>query len=89
MQERQGTGKELETHAVETGFIDAMENDLNSPEAIKVLLKLGQDIETANEEGRAVGAAQDVLKELSETLGLRLTPGPPPSSVVDGWTNHL
>ena len=89
VQERQGTGKELETHAVETGFIDAMENDLNSPEAIQVLLKLSQDIETANEEGRAVGAAQDVLKELSETLGLRLTPGPPPSSVVDGWTNHL
>ncbi len=89
VQERQGTGKELETHAAESEFIAAMENDLNSPDAVKVLLQLAKEIEAADEDGRAVGAAQDVLKELSETLGLGLTPGPPPSSVVDGWMNHL
>ncbi len=84
VQDRQGSGKELETHEAENAFAAAMENDLNSPEAIKVLLELGQEIEGADEEGRAVGAAQDVLKELVGTLGLRLTPGPPSSSVVDG-----
>ena len=89
VQERQGSGRELETNAAETEFIAAMEDDLNSPEGIKVLLQLSQEIEAADEGGRAVGAAQDVLKELSETLGLRLTPGPPPSSMVDGWLSHL
>ena len=89
VQERQGTGKELETHAAESEFIAAMENDLNSPDAVKVLLQLAKEIEAADEDGRAVGAAQDGLKELSETRGLGLTPGPPPSSVVDGWMNHL
>jgi L-cysteine:1D-myo-inositol 2-amino-2-deoxy-alpha-D-glucopyranoside ligase len=89
VQDRQGSGKELETHETENAFAAAMENDLNSPEAIKVLLELSQEIKSADEAGHAVGAAQDTLDELAGTLGLRLTPGPPSSSVVDGWRIHL
>ena len=89
VQEKHGTGRELETHEAEIAFTAAMENDLNSPEAVQLLLTFGREIERADKDGRAVGAAQDVLKELAGTLGLRLTPGPPPSSFVDGWQRHL
>jgi L-cysteine:1D-myo-inositol 2-amino-2-deoxy-alpha-D-glucopyranoside ligase len=89
VQDRQGSGRELETHKAENAFNAAMENDLNSPEALNVLLELGREIEVADEEGRAVGAAQDVLKDLAGTLGLRLIPGPPSASVVDGWRSHV
>ena len=89
VQDKQGSGKELETREAESAFSASMEDDLNSPEALKVLITLGQEIEVADEEGRAVEAAQDVLTDLAGTLGLRLTPGPPPPSVVDGWRRHL
>jgi L-cysteine:1D-myo-inositol 2-amino-2-deoxy-alpha-D-glucopyranoside ligase len=89
VQDKQGTGKELETHEAENAFAAAMDNDLDSPEAIKGLMALGQEIESADKAGRAVGAAQDVLEELAGILGLRLTPGPPPSSIVEGWQHHL
>ena len=88
-QEKFGSGKELETHESESAFVAAMENDLDSPQAIKVLLALGQEIESADTEGRAVGTAQEVLEELAGTLGLRLTPGPPLPSFVEGWQSHL
>ena len=88
-QDRRGTGKAVETHEAEMAFAAAMENDLNTPEAIKVLLELGLAIESADEDGRAVEAAQDTLKELAGTLGLRLIPGPPLPEIVDGWRRHL
>jgi L-cysteine:1D-myo-inositol 2-amino-2-deoxy-alpha-D-glucopyranoside ligase len=89
VQEKHGSGRELETHEAESEFVSAMEDDLNSPEAIQGLLTLAQEIENADKDGRAVGAAQDVLDELGGILGLRLTPGPPAKSFVDGWRRHL
>jgi hypothetical protein len=66
-----------------------MDADLNSPEAIRVILRLAQEIRAADEEGRAVGTAQDSLRSLAGVLGLRLTPGPPLPELVEGWRRHL
>jgi cysteinyl-tRNA synthetase len=53
-------------------FVEAMDDDLNTPRAIAVLFDLTRDINRAREESRAVGAAQATLRELAGVLGLTL-----------------
>ncbi|MFQ5922036.1 MAG: cysteine--tRNA ligase [Anaerolineales bacterium] len=87
--EKDGSGPELEPAEAEADFVAAMDADLNSTEAIRVILRLAQEIRVADEEGRAVETAQDSLKSLAGVLGLRLTPGPPLPELVEGWRRHL
>ena len=54
-------------------FDEAMDADLNTPQAIGVLFDLARDINRGRDEGAAVGAAQDTLKTLSGVLGLTLS----------------
>ena len=89
VQEKSGTGPELEAAEAEAEFAQAMDADLNAKDAIRVILRLAQDIQVAVEEGKAVGAAQDSLKSLAGVLGLRLTPGPPLPEIAEGWRRHL
>ena len=53
-------------------FDEAMDADLNTPQAIAVLFDLARDINRGRDEGAAVGAAQDTLKTLAGVLGLTL-----------------
>ena len=53
-------------------FIDAMEDDFNSPQAVAALFDLAREVNRGAEEGRATADAQGTLRELSETLGFRL-----------------
>ena len=53
-------------------FIDAMEDDFNSPQAVAALFDLAREVNRSAEEGRATADAQETLRELSETLGFRL-----------------
>ena len=89
VQEKTGSGSALESAEAEAEFVTAMEADLDATEAIRVILRLAQEIQAADEEGRAVGDAQDSLKSLSGILGLRLTPGPPVPELVERWRRHL
>jgi L-cysteine:1D-myo-inositol 2-amino-2-deoxy-alpha-D-glucopyranoside ligase len=89
VQEKNGSGPRLKPAEAEAEFVAAMDADLNSPEAIRVILRLAQEIRAADEEGRAVGTAQDSLRSLAGVLGLRLTPGPPLPELVEGWRRHL
>ncbi|GMR11054.1 MAG: cysteine--tRNA ligase [Anaerolineae bacterium] len=89
VQEKNGSGPELEPAEAEAEFVTAMEADLNATEAVRVILRLAQEIQAADEEGRAVGTAQHSLKSLAGVLGLRLTPGPPLPELVKGWRRHL
>ncbi|MCH8339656.1 MAG: cysteine--tRNA ligase [Chloroflexi bacterium] len=89
VQEKNGPGPELDLGDAQADFGAAMEADLNSVEAIQVLLRLAQEIQIADDEGHAVGAAQELLKSLAGVLGLRLTPGPPAPDLVKGWHRHL
>ncbi len=57
-------------------FIDAMEDDFNTPLAVAALFELVKSINTARDQGandEQLQPAQGVLRELSGVLGLRLT----------------
>ena len=67
-------------------FITAMEDDLNTPQALAALFELARDINRGRDRGRHIGPAQDTLRELASVLGLTLaSPAqePPDADVVD------
>ena len=53
-------------------FIEAMDDDLNSPQAVAALFDLARDINRGSSEGRDVSQAQAALVELTGVLGLTL-----------------
>ncbi len=61
--------------ATRKAFVEAMDDDFNSPLAIAALFELVKAINTARDQGATneqLKPAQDVLRELSGVLGLRL-----------------
>ena len=59
----------LHAEPFRTAFMDAMDNDLNTPEAIRALLQLAREIDSGEITGRT---AVPALVELAEVLGLTL-----------------
>jgi cysteinyl-tRNA synthetase len=53
-------------------FIEAMDDDLNTPQALAVLFDLAREINRARDGGKGAAEAQGVLLELADVLGLRL-----------------
>jgi cysteinyl-tRNA synthetase len=53
-------------------FIEAMDRDLNTPQAVAALFDLARDINRARDEGQAVEEAQAALRGLADLLGLTL-----------------
>ena len=53
-------------------FTAAMDDDLNTPQALAVLFDLAKDVNRARDEGRGTIEAQGLLLELADVLGLRL-----------------
>jgi cysteinyl-tRNA synthetase len=53
-------------------FLAAMDDDLNTSQAIGVLFDLSREINRARDAGRSVREAQAMLRELAGVLGLRL-----------------
>ena len=53
-------------------FIEAMDDDLNTPRALATLFDLSRDINRGHEEGRTISDAQATLRELAGVLGLTL-----------------
>jgi cysteinyl-tRNA synthetase len=56
-------------------FTAAMDDDLNTPQALAVLFDLAKEINRARDEGKGVAGAQALLLELADVLGLRLERG--------------
>jgi len=67
-----GLGEPLDASAYRDRFVQAMDDDLNTAQAISVLFELARDINRARDAGRSVREAQAVLRELASVLGLRL-----------------
>jgi cysteinyl-tRNA synthetase len=64
--------------AAKAGFLEAMDDDFNTPGALASLFELVRSINQARDAGasaRALGGAQAVLHELAGVLGLRLEEG--------------
>ena len=51
-------------------FIAAMDDDLNTPQALAALFDLAREINRAREGGQPIAAAQETLRELGGLLGL-------------------
>lgn len=69
-------GQPLETEAYRQRFLEAMDDDFNTAQALGVLFDLARDINRAREQGIDIAPAQNVLKELSTVLGLTLKEEP-------------
>jgi len=70
-------GETLDPEPFRERFLQAMDDDLNTPQALAVLFDLAREINRARQEGRAVASAQALLRELAGVLGLTLQ-GPTP-----------
>ncbi len=65
-----GKGSPLDAKPYYDKFIEAMDDDFNTPQAIAVLFDLSRDINRVEEEGKDASAARDMLKKLGGVLGL-------------------
>jgi L-cysteine:1D-myo-inositol 2-amino-2-deoxy-alpha-D-glucopyranoside ligase len=81
-----GQGDELSAATALMEFEEAMENDLDTPVAISVMVNLAGDI-LASREG-SVGDAQKVLMGMSKVFGMRFSGGVE-DRVLEGWELHL
>ncbi|HTP01999.1 MAG TPA: cysteine--tRNA ligase [Anaerolineales bacterium] len=70
------SGFAAQGEATRKSFVDAMDDDFNTPLAIAALFELVKAINTARDQGATteqLKPAQDVLRELTGVLGLRLS----------------
>jgi cysteinyl-tRNA synthetase len=67
-----GTGDGIDASPWRERFVAAMEDDLNTAQALAVLFDLAREINRGRDAGRAVGEGQAALRELAGVLGLRL-----------------
>ena len=63
-------GELLDPQPFRDRFLNAMDNDLNTPQALACVFDLAREINRAVEAGKNAGPAQDVLRELGRILGL-------------------
>ena len=76
METPDGGGVELECEEFRHRFIEAMDDDLNTPQAIAALFDLAREINRGRDEGMPVREAQEALQELGSVLGLTFQEGP-------------
>ena len=77
-QAAQGSGKAGTAGSVDTDnyrqrFVEAMDDDFNTAQAIASLFDLARDINRAEEKGQDASNARETLKELGGVLGLTFT----------------
>ncbi len=67
-----GAGPALDGGVFRQRFIDAMEDDLNTPRALAALFDLSRELNRAASAGQDISGAQATLRELCGVLGLTL-----------------
>jgi len=67
------TTENLDPAAYKKQFIEAMDDDFNTPQAVASLFDLAREINRGRDEGLGVSEAQEALMELAGVLGLTLT----------------
>jgi cysteinyl-tRNA synthetase len=68
----EGPPSDIEVESYRQRFIEAMDDDLNTPAGLAALFDLAREINRARDEGRGVEEAQTTLQELAGVLGLML-----------------
>ena len=69
-----GQGAAFDASGYRERFLSAMDDDLNSPQALASLFDLAREINRAATDGSDIAAAQAMLRELGGVLGLELEP---------------
>jgi cysteinyl-tRNA synthetase len=62
----------IDVTAFRARFIEAMDDDFNSPQALSVVFDLARDINRERDAGRDITAARQTFSELAGVLGLTL-----------------
>ena len=65
-----GAGEAVDAAPHAARFYAAMDDDLNTPQAVAALFDLARDINRGRDAGRSIAAAQQTLRELGDLLGL-------------------
>ncbi len=71
----QGSGEPVSVDGARERFVEAMDDDLNTPRALAALFELARDINRGRAQGSDAGEAQGLLRELAGVLGLTLEAG--------------
>ncbi len=70
LQTQQGQPRDAESYRQR--FVEAMDDDFNTAQAVAILFDLAREINRAREEGAAITEAQKTFRELAGVLGLQL-----------------
>ena len=65
-------GSTIDGSPAKTQFVEAMDDDFNTPRALAAMFDLAREINRGKDEGADVLSAQDTLRELSGVLGISL-----------------
>jgi cysteinyl-tRNA synthetase len=68
----ESTAPAIDTQPYRERFIEAMDDDFNTPQAVAALFDLAREINHGRDEGLDVGEAQETLQGLAGVLGLKL-----------------
>ena len=68
-----GDGPEVDSDSFRARFVEAMDDDLNTPRALAALFDLAREVNRGRERGANVSSAQDMLSDLAAILGLDLS----------------
>jgi len=82
-------GASIDPSMAQSAFFKAMDDDLNTPRALKALEQLANATLAAVNAGQGVAAAQDALRKMGYVFGLRLDQDEPEARVMEGWGRHL
>ncbi|UCG24084.1 MAG: cysteine--tRNA ligase [Chloroflexota bacterium] len=83
-----GDGPSMDPALAQVAFRAAMDDDLDTPAALDIMIQLAEDIMLFVEEGGDVSGGQEALREMSGIMGLRLDADQPDERVVEGWRQH-
>lgn len=83
------TAEALEADGYRRDFLNAMNNDLQTPNVVRLLSDLADAILDASEKRRNINYAKDVLTNICEVIGLQAAAGKPEDDVIKGWNRHL
>jgi L-cysteine:1D-myo-inositol 2-amino-2-deoxy-alpha-D-glucopyranoside ligase len=84
-----GSGRVFDSRPRLVEFIEAMDEDLDAPQAVQILLGLATEIIDAARAGEDISAAQEILRASAGVFGLRLDSPHPETRVINGWAEHL
>jgi cysteinyl-tRNA synthetase len=65
---------DFDSGALRTRFIEAMDDDFNTPQALAALFDMARDLNRLRDEGSDISEGQQALRELGGVLGLTFKP---------------